>query len=112
MKKGTHHWWMQRVTSVVLLFLSLWFVYAFVETPLTSFGSAHQWLKSPLNALGVALGLFTGLYHGALGLQVVIEDYVHCPVGKMTLLILSKVGFVCLALAGGYALLKIHGIGV
>lgn len=111
-KDATCHWGMQRVTSVILLFLGLWFVYAFVETPLTTYGGTLQWLQNPLNALGVGLLLFIGLGHAALGLQVIIEDYIHCLLAKCALLIVSKVSFLFLAVAGAYALLKIQGVGV
>lgn len=76
-KDGTHHWWMQRVTAVALVPLSLWFVAGVIAHVGAELSAVQDWLGNPFNA--AAMILFTGatFYHGQLGMQVVIEDYVH-----------------------------------
>jgi succinate dehydrogenase / fumarate reductase membrane anchor subunit len=96
-KEGVAHWWAQRVSAIALVPLTIWFVAAIVA----HVGADHQamvsWLSSPLSlGLMVALVVAT-FYHVQLGLQHVIEDYVHRELCKIALLL--AVNFACLALA-------------
>jgi len=106
-KDGTHHWWMQRVTALALIILSVWFVgsmLAFIGADrLTVMG----WLALPWNAIMIALFTVTSIYHGSLGLQVVIEDYVHGHGKKILLLVLIRFIMVLASAMTLFAVLKI-----
>lgn len=76
-KKGSHHWLAQRASAVLLLLLVPWLVYALVCLAGAEHAEVAQFVARPWNASLLILGLLCILYHGQLGLQVVIEDYVH-----------------------------------
>ncbi len=88
-KEGTHHWWMQRLSAVALIPLSLLFVYTFMQI----LGSGYQEFVDTYSNLGNAivaiLFLIVAFFHLRLGLQVVIEDYVHSKTWKVLLLIVN-----------------------
>ena len=77
-KSGTEHWWAQRVTSVALVPLCIWFVFALLGMGGDfSHASVAVWIAQPLNAIFLILLVITLLYHSQLGMQVVFEDYIH-----------------------------------
>jgi len=76
-KHGVHHWLAQRTTAGILLFLIPWLAYAIVSLSGESHTAAVEFLSRPWNASLTLLWLATTLYHTTLGLQVVVEDYVH-----------------------------------
>jgi len=75
-KNGVGHWIAQRISAIVLIPLCVWFVASFIYYVTSSYDEAQQWMSSSLTVAGLIL--FTGIlfYHGYLGLQVIIEDYV------------------------------------
>jgi len=106
---GVSHWWLQRVTAIALIPLSLWFVSALVGLLQSSnVVKVAEWLSSPINAIMLALMQVALFWHAKLGLQVVIEDYVKCPVVKYSLLLANN--FLCFLLPGIaiLAILKLH----
>ena len=111
-KAGAHHWWHQRLTAIALVPLGLWFVVALLGQLGASYTDTVQWISSPLvTVLLIALIVGT-FYHALLGLQVVIEDYVHGELVKIGLLILMKFDLVFGTLLGVVAVLKISfGMG-
>jgi succinate dehydrogenase / fumarate reductase membrane anchor subunit len=109
-KDGTDHWWAQRVTAVALVFLGGWFVYALVRLDSMTYLDVVRFIGQPLNAVLLTLLSLTLAYHSYLGVQVVIEDYVHEPGSKIVLLLLSRFGHIFVAIAAVYAILII-GIG-
>ena len=106
-KSGTHHWWHQRVTSIALIFLGLWLVYVFTCQVPTVYQGAVIWIKCPTHATLLILTILIGLYHGALGLQVIIEDYVHKAWLKISLLYTMKFLVILLAVGSVVSLIKI-----
>lgn len=74
---GAHHWWVQRVTAVALVGLGIWFVVLVLSLLGADFETARARLAQPWNALLMVAFLVAMFWHAALGLQVVIEDYVH-----------------------------------
>ena len=104
---GTHHWWMQRVTSVALLPLTIWFVFAMVRLAGASYVETLLWIASPLNAVLLLALVGLTFHHTAAGLQVILEDYVK-PEGRRILAVwLVKGACALMALACAFSILKI-----
>ncbi len=76
-KEGTHHWLGQRMTAVALIPLVLWFMCSLVGLMGADLATIKDWMSSPFNAVLTACLLIAGFHHAQLGLQVVIEDYIH-----------------------------------
>ncbi len=106
-KDGTHHWWAQRVTAVALVPLTLWFVYAVMALAGADHATASAWLASPFNAIAMLLLIIATFHHLHLGLQVVVEDYVHAEGTKIAVMLAVKLGVFALAIAAGFAVLKV-----
>ena len=106
-KSGVHHFWMQRVSAVALIPLTLWFVFSVAQLSAGSYPEALHWVSSPSVAVVLALYIAALLYHSMLGVQVVIEDYVSSEGRKLAALLLSKFAHVLVAAAGIFAVLKI-----
>jgi succinate dehydrogenase / fumarate reductase, membrane anchor subunit len=101
---GTGHFWHERVTAVALIPLSLWFFYVMLGLAGTSEVTALQFLAHPWNALLMGAFVVFSLYHAYLGLQVVIDDYIHTPGMKIFLLLLR---LLAVLLVGGVSLFAI-----
>lgn len=86
-KEGVEHWWTQRLTAVALVPLALWFVAALVGHLGADRAAAIAWLGSPIPATAMALLVIASFAHMALGVQVVIEDYVHHEAVKIASLV-------------------------
>jgi len=106
-KQGTHHFWVQRVTAVALIPLTLWLVFSLAKLPLANFEAVHWWVAAPSVAVALVLFIAAACYHSTLGVQVVIEDYVAGEGSKIVLLLLSKFAHTIAAVAGIFAVLKI-----
>lgn len=106
-KAGTHHWWMQRLTAVALVPLSLWFVAFIVALATAGHGTVVEWIRSPVVTVLLLLFIVAVFHHAQLGLQVIIEDYVHGEWFKVTSLIIMKFAAVALAFASIVAVLRV-----
>lgn len=106
-KNGTHHWWMQKVTAVALIPLTIWFVASLVQLTSSDYEAAFMWVAYPLNAILMILFISTGVYHLKLGIQVVVEDYIHVEMTKVILQMIVTFGCAALGLTGVLAILKI-----
>ena len=109
-KDGTAHWWGQRVSGAALAVLGLWFAISLATMSGFSHAEAVGFIGKPVNAVLLLLLGITMAYHSWLGVQVVIEDYVHGHGLKVLSLILSRFAHVLLAVAAIFAILKL-GIG-
>ncbi|MEI6268001.1 MAG: succinate dehydrogenase, hydrophobic membrane anchor protein [Methylococcaceae bacterium] len=110
-KTGTSHWWMQRVTAVALVPLSFWLI-IFLDLSLNApYQETVAWLSSPLNTLGMVAWLLAVFYHAALGLQVVIEDYIAAEGVKIVAVWTVNLGFLLLVLAALIAVFRTLLIG-
>lgn len=85
---GTSTWWMQRVTSIALIPLVVWYVVMVIKIA-TSENLAGI-IDSPFNVVMLMLFTLVALYHSTLGMIEVVEDYVHCKAGKFILLLILK----------------------
>ena len=109
-KDGTEHWWGQRISGIALAILGLWFAWSIATMSGFSHADAVAFIGQPINALLLLLLSVTMAYHSYLGIQVVIEDYVHSHGLKTALLIFSRFAHVFLAVAAIFAILRL-GIG-
>lgn len=106
-KEGVQHWWVQRLTALALIPLTLWLVAAVVAHAGMPHAAATAWIGSPVTVGLLVLLLAAAFHHAQLGLQVVIEDYVHTEATKIALLVLIKGAALVLALVGILAVLFI-----
>lgn len=105
--EGVGQWWMQRVTAVALVPLTLWFAAALMAHARSDYSAVILWLRSPPTTVFMALLLIALFYHMAFGLQVVIEDYVHDNRLKIPAVIAIRLGSFALAVTGLIAVLRI-----
>src|SRR5262245_30554749 len=76
-KQGAKHWWSQRITAIALALLGVWFIASLACLGSFAFASVTAWIGHPVNATLLSVMIVTLMYHSQLGIQVVIEDYVH-----------------------------------
>jgi len=105
--RGTEHFISQRVTAIALVPLSIWFMVSALTLIGAERADAVAFLAQPVNAVLMAFFIIAAIMHMALGLQVVIEDYVTSEGGKVALLVLNKFFAWVVGAASIYALLKI-----
>jgi succinate dehydrogenase / fumarate reductase, membrane anchor subunit len=105
--EGVGHWWVQRVTAVALVPLTIWFAFALLGRPTLQYFDVVEWLQRPWNAVFVVLFVVTCTWHSKLGVQVVIEDYVGGHAAKLGALLLSTFAHFLLGAAGVFAVLKV-----
>jgi succinate dehydrogenase / fumarate reductase, membrane anchor subunit len=105
-KEGVEHWWLQRITAAALVPLSVWFVIAIIRLVGADIETVREWVAAPLPAILLILLLIATFWHASLGLQVVVEDYVHAPLTKLGLVIVVRLGCFAFAVAGIFAVLS------
>lgn len=106
-KDGVAHWWMQRVTAIALALLTPWFIYTVLSLIGADYSTVKSTFAAPLTAslmLAFILALF---WHARLGLQVVIEDYIHTPWLELTLQLAVKLVYFFAALASTVAIVRL-----
>ncbi len=106
-KEGVSHWWAQRVTAVALVPLVLWFTGSMLSIVHADYDSAVHWVGQPFNTVLLVALLVGAFYHALLGLQVVIEDYVHAEGTKVIALLIMKFIMVLLGASAIFAVLRI-----
>ncbi|MGB7754460.1 MAG: succinate dehydrogenase, hydrophobic membrane anchor protein [Salinisphaera sp.] len=106
-KSGTGHFWAQRVSAVALVPLTLWFVACLASQFGASYSSVTDWLSSPFQASLLAIYLAAIFYHSQLGLQTIVEDYIHNEAVKLATLISLQLINILLAVAAIVSVLMI-----
>jgi succinate dehydrogenase / fumarate reductase, membrane anchor subunit len=106
---GFSHWWLQRITAVILIPLSFWLIAYCKHLLSATHGEISHWLAQPFNSVAALIWTAVVSYHAALGLQVVIEDYVHSSWQKITAVWTVKLFFFGLAVGMILMLLQIAG---
>ena len=106
-KEGVDHWWAQRLSAVALIVLGLWFVASIIAMAGADRAAVVAWLHNPLAAILTLLLIGAVFYHAALGVQVVIEDYIHNELVKIPSLVAMRLLCLALAVAGFFAVLRI-----
>ena len=104
---GVHHWWAQRLTAIALIPLVVWFAISLVMMSGADYGAVRTWIGSPVVMVLLILTIAVGLHHGQLGLQVVIEDYVHGDGSKLALIVAVRFIAIFFGLAAIVAILRI-----
>lgn len=104
---GTAHFWAQRLTAVALIPLTIWFVISIVTLVGAPYEDVAAWLARPVPAILMVLLVVATFHHAQLGLQVVIEDYIHQQGLRVASLVLVKLGAAALGFAAVFAVLKI-----
>ena len=110
-KEGVRHWWAQRLTALALVPLVLWFVAAIAGLAGADIGPVRAWIAEPVTSVLLVVLIAVTFHHMQLGMQVVIEDYVHVEWLKITSIVLVKFASILLAVAAGFAVLKIAFAG-
>ena len=110
-KEGVEHWWRQRTTALLLVPLTLWFVIAVIGLVGADRAALVAWMHNPMAAVLMILLIAVSFYHAALGLQVVIEDYIHGEAAKLITLVVMRLLCVLFVLRGVLAVLKLAFVG-
>lgn len=106
-RSGVEHWWLQRLTSIALVPLSVWFVVSLLALPSFEHATVIAWMGQSWTALLLILLVLVGAWHSQLGVRVIVEDYVHHPGAKTLTLVLLVFVHVLAAAAGVFAVLKV-----
>lgn len=109
--EGTHHWWRQRVTSLALIPLSLWLAVAVARWPGADYPQLVAWIGDPWNTVLLLSCILLTTLHASLGIEVIIEDYVHVDWVKILLVVVVKLILAFVALAASFATLRIAFVG-
>lgn len=105
---GNEHWRAQRLTAIALFPLCLWFLSSLLIYSPSDYTAIVEWLKSPLTATGLVLLMGLLLYHAQLGIQVVIEDYIHHSFVAAALFYILKGIAISSFILVFFCILKIH----
>jgi succinate dehydrogenase / fumarate reductase membrane anchor subunit len=106
-KTGLHHWVMQRVTAIAAIPLTLWAIWAVMNLADADYATFQDWISQLPNAVLLGLFVLVNFYHAALGLQVVIEDYVHSEWIKLAALLTVHLGVFALGATAIFSILKL-----
>ena len=106
-KQGVHHWWVQRLTSVALVPLSVWFLVSLLALPSLDHATVVAWMAQSSTALLLVLLVLIGAWHSQLGVRVVVEDYVHGAGARTVTLVALGFAHVLIAAAGVMAVLRV-----
>lgn len=105
-KEGVHHWWLQRLTSIALVPLTIWFVVSLLSLPSLEHVTVITWMAQTWSALLLILFILVATWHSQLGVRVVVEDYVHGGAKTLTLVLITFI-HTLVAAAGVFAVLKV-----
>jgi len=106
-RDGTAHWWAQRVSSIALIPLTLWFVFSVWALPALDYATVRAWLSLPTSGLAAVLLVAVSTHHSYQGSIVVIEDYVHSAGMKVLSLLLLRFIYVLVGGASIFAVLRV-----
>ena len=106
-RSGSHHWWLQRVTALALVPLTVWFVVSVIGLVGADHAAVVAWLGNPVAASLLIALIFATFYHAALGLQVVYEDYISKFGLRMAVDIATKLVLALLGLIAVISVLRI-----
>ncbi len=88
---GSHHWWHQRFTAIVIALTVFWVFYFFAGISDNQISGIIDLLQRPINSIMLIIFSIFTIYHGMLGMQVIIEDYVHCRILRLSMIVTIKI---------------------
>ena len=106
-REGAEHWWHERLSSVAVLLLFVWLIVSLLRLPALDYRGVTEWLRDPLAAVPMLLLIAATFWHLKMGLQVVVEDYVHDEGNKFLALLLLSFAATGGAAFAIFAVLKI-----
>ena len=106
-KNGVHHWWLQRLTSIALVPLTIWFTVSILSLPALDHVTVVAWMAQSWTALLLMVLVLVATWHSQLGVRVVVEDYVHGSGMKTLTLVVLTFAHALIAVAGVFAVLKV-----
>jgi succinate dehydrogenase / fumarate reductase membrane anchor subunit len=106
-KSGLEHWLMQRITAVGNLILTLWLLWSIVTHGAMTYTDAILWLSEPMNAVLMILFVICTFYHAVLGIQVIVEDYIHHEGFKLFKLLGQRLVFFAMGVACIFSILQV-----
>ncbi len=106
-KEGVEHWWLQRMTAIALIPLVIWFVASIAALAGADYVTFREWIATPLVSVLLVLLTIATFHHAQLGLQVVLEDYVHLEWLKIASIGLVKFAAIGLSVATIFSVLKV-----
>jgi succinate dehydrogenase / fumarate reductase membrane anchor subunit len=106
-RNGTHHWWLQRLTSIALVPLAIWFTISILSLPSLDHVTVLAWMGQSWTALFLVLFVLVATWHSQLGIRVVVEDYLHGSGTKTLTLVIVSFIHVLVGAAGVFAVLKV-----
>ncbi len=106
-REGVEHWWLQRLTSVALVPLSVWFVVSLLALPSLDHATVVAWMRHSSTALLLVLLALAATWHSQLGVRVIVEDYVDGAGARTLTLVLITFAHVLIAAAAVLAVLKV-----
>jgi len=107
-KSGSVYWWRERATALALIPLSIWFVVELLRLPFADYAEAVHWLSDIYTVAMMILLLVMTIYHAALGMQVIYEDYIHHEGLKITSILVTKGLFALAGLIAVLSILKVY----
>ena len=100
---GSHHWWHQRLTAIIISFMILWVISFFGDISKSNITTAISHLRKPFNTIMLLILFFTVMYHAVLGMQVVIEDYISCRAYRFVLVVGIQIFAIITAISFAFA---------
>ena len=104
---ATHHFWLQRLTALALIPLTLWFCFSIALLPNADYLAITTWLQSPFNAVMMILVVLISFHHAHLGMQVIFEDYIANHAYRLSAILLVKFTSYFMMILGVYSIIKI-----
>ena len=106
-KEGLHHWWVRRVTAVVLIPLTVWFAFKVAVLSMSDYNTVAECIGSPWSAALIISLIVAAFYHAALGMQVIYEDYIGAKAVRISAIMGTNLLLFLLAAAGIIAVVRI-----
>lgn len=104
---GAHHWLLQRFTAIGNLVLMVWFIVSVLLLPDLNYTTAREWIAAPVPATAMALLIMSTFWHARLGLQVMLEDYVHDDGSKFAVIALLNLAIFAGAAFGLFCVVRL-----